>query len=232
MKKVKKGLICASVGVKDQDIALEKAQNAAKDADVIEIRLDHLLSSSVRLFTESLAIPLLFTNRAKWEGGEWKGGEDERIGLLEEAVDVNAAFIDLEILAPSQSHNRLQKSLERSSTQLVLSWHNFNSTPKRSELLELLKSMRHKGADIGKIVTTAHTYKDVLRVLRLQEDAAEMDLPLIAFCMGQAGIISRIATLELGGFMTYCSLDEGEATAPGQISTSLLRDVYSRTGIA
>ena len=44
--------------------------------------------------------------------------------------------------------------------------------------------MQEQGADIGKIVTTAKDYVDVLHVLSLQEKAAELDFPLIAFCMG------------------------------------------------
>ena len=33
-------------------------------------------------------------------------------------------------------------------------------------------------------------------------------------------MISRVATLELGGFMTYASLNKKEATAPGQLAVT------------
>ena len=71
----------------------------------------------------------------------------------------------------------------------------------------------------------AHDYHDVLRVLNLQEEAARMDIPLIAFCMGRPGVISRVATVELGGYMTYCAAHEDEATAPGQLSVAVLRQI-------
>jgi 3-dehydroquinate dehydratase-1/3-dehydroquinate dehydratase/shikimate dehydrogenase len=88
--------------------------------------------------------------------------------------------------------------------------------------------MAERGADIAKIITTAHDWLDVLRVLGLQEDAARLGLPLIAFCMGRAGVISRLATIELGGFMSYCTVNEQEATAPGQIPVRVMREMQQR----
>jgi 3-dehydroquinate dehydratase-1/3-dehydroquinate dehydratase/shikimate dehydrogenase len=75
------------------------------------------------------------------------------------------------------------------------------------------------------LVTTAKDHHDVLSVLQLQVDAEELNLPLIAFCMGSAGVISRLATLKLGGYMTYCAPNEREATAPGQIPAGVMRSL-------
>jgi 3-dehydroquinate dehydratase-1/3-dehydroquinate dehydratase/shikimate dehydrogenase len=43
--------------------------------------------------------------------------------------------------------------------------------------------------------------------------------------MGSYGIVSRIATLNLGGFMTYASTDEAKETAPGQLPASTVRKI-------
>jgi 3-dehydroquinate dehydratase-1/3-dehydroquinate dehydratase/shikimate dehydrogenase len=45
--------------------------------------------------------------------------------------------------------------------------------------------------------------------------------------MGRPGVISRLATLELGGYMTYCAASDNEATAPGQLSVVTLRQINS-----
>jgi 3-dehydroquinate dehydratase len=37
------------------------------------------------------------------------------------------------------------------------------------------------------------------------------------------GMVSRLATLRLGGFMTYASPDGGDESAPGQMEVSTLR---------
>ncbi len=223
--------ICVSIGETSQERALAAAETITEQADVIEVRLDCLEEQDVTSFVDTLAKPLLFTNRPDWEGGNFKGEEGERLSSLVDAISKGAAYVDLEYRAPKTSLKELTSHLEHASTRLILSWHDFETTPMRDELLEIMVGMHKNGADIGKIVTTAHSPQDVLRVLRLQEDAARIDFPLIAFCMGKAGIISRLATLELGGYMTYCSADEENATAPGQVSVGALREIYARLGL-
>lgn len=219
----KTGLICVSIGCAAVDEALAAARQVAASADVIEIRLDTLKEPAVLPFIKGLAEPLLFTHRPGWEGGFYEGGEEERLALLGSAVAAGAAFVDLELLAPADSLAAMRAAVRGTSSRLIISNHNFVMTPSRAELLGVLEKMKAQGAHIGKIVTTAHDFRDVLRVLRLQEDAAELELPLIAFCMGRAGVISRLATLELGGFMTYCAAGSNGATAPGQIPVQAMR---------
>ncbi len=220
--------ICVAVAREMVDEALTVAEQAASQADVIEIRLDYLRQIQVAPFCAAIKKPLLFTNRPTWEGGQFAGEEDARLAPLLEAVAQEAAYIDLELMSPATSLQRLQKEIEQASTRLIVSWHNFQRTPERPELVAKLKAMQENGAHIGKIVTMAFTFRDVLRVLRLQEDAARMHFPLIAFCMGRSGVISRLATLELGGYMTYCSAGEGGATAPGQLPVAALREILER----
>lgn len=219
--------ICVSIGRRDILSAVEAAQGIASLADVLEIRLDCLENPSIPAFLSALRCPLLFTNRPTWEGGFYRGPEEERIALLAEAIAGGAAYVDLELQAPPESRRRLKAESAGSATRFILSRHDFSGTPARAQLVDWLRAMQEAGADIGKIVTTAHDYHDVLRVLHLQEEAAAMDLPLIAFCMGRPGLISRLATLELGGYMTYCAVEMEEATAPGQIAVTDMKRIYS-----
>jgi len=113
--------------------------------------------------------------------------------------------------------------VEKARTKLICSWHNFTLTPSASELEAILGQQIASGAHIGKIVTMAEDSRDVLRVLNLPPLAAEHGFPLIAFCMGEAGMISRAATLFLGGYMTYAAPDSGKGSAPGQLPVSAMR---------
>ncbi|MBU0943091.1 MAG: type I 3-dehydroquinate dehydratase [Proteobacteria bacterium] len=222
--------ICVSIGRETIDDVLAAADSVGSGADVLEIRLDSLAVPAISPFVNTLQKPLLFTNRPKWEGGRFGGREEQRLAPLVEAVHANCAYVDLELLAPDSSQRRLLLALEDADTRLILSWHNFQETPGREELVGRLAMMQDKGADIGKIVTFAHSHLDVLRVLQLQELAEERAFPLIAFCMGRPGVISRVATVELGGYMTYCAVSENEATAPGQLSLATLNEIYSLLG--
>src|SRR5439155_8309306 len=49
---------------------------------------------------------------------------------------------------------------------------------------------------------------------------------LIAIAMGSAGVITRILGPSRGSFLTYGSLDDTSATAPGQLTARDLRSVY------
>ena len=56
--------------------------------------------------------------------------------------------------------------------------------------------------------------------------------PLILIGMGEEGLISRIATRVMGGYLTFASLSNGKESAPGQISAEELttRFHFKKTG--
>jgi len=221
------GGICVAVAAPDAQSAAQAVQPVIDLVDVVEIRLDAMQETDIPDLCRGIARPLLFTNRPAWEGGRFKGSEEERLLPLLEAVEHGPAFVDLELKAQPHLRHRLAGALQGTATRLILSHHNFSLTPDSASLSETLSRQMESGAHIGKIVTMAHDHLDVLRVLQLQEEASRHDFPLIAFCMGKAGALSRIITLLLGGFMTYAALDEGQGTAPGQLTVLELRAALS-----
>lgn len=226
VRKVREGgRICVAVAAATVAEAIRQAQAAEGEADVIEIRLDALAEPAVRPFCAAVQQPLLFTNRPTWEGGAFAGSERERLALLEEAVRAGAAYVDIELQSEAGQVERLVELARPGKTAVIVSWHLFDRTPSAQALSSILQRQYRSGAGIGKIVTMAHTFQDVLRVLDLQVLAAEMGFPLITFCMGKAGVISRVATLELGGYMTYAAADGGAPTAPGQFALNPLRQI-------
>jgi 3-dehydroquinate dehydratase-1/3-dehydroquinate dehydratase/shikimate dehydrogenase len=214
------GLVCVSVAQPTVALTLAAAQGLHGQADVIEIRLDAMAQPAVAPLLAQLATPLLFTNRPQWEGGLYLGDEAKRTALLLDAAQAGAAYVDLELKADHGLRRDLLAAATKS--RVILSWHNFDHTPDDATLTDILSQQKDGGAHIGKMVTMAHSWQDVLRVLRLQLLAAEKNFPLIAFCMGAAGVISRLATLELGGYMTYAAPDTASATAPGQLPVATL----------
>lgn len=218
--------MCVSLGMATLLESLEEAGRVGDNADVLEIRLDLMRDPAVMPFIAKVKTPLLFTNRADWEGGNFTGNEEDRLAPLLEATKGNASYVDLELRAPRQSWKNLVSAGTHSTTRFVCSWHDFKLTPDTSELEDTVLMMRDSGAHIGKLVTMAHNHLDALRILNLQEKAAQLGFPLISFAMGEAGRITRAATCALGGYMTYCAPDSGELTAPGQIRVSDLRTLY------
>jgi len=215
------GKICVSIARPDITSAIQAAQKAQPNADVIEIRLDSLTEPAIEPFMLAIDTPLLFTNRPLWEGGLCREPEEKRLDLLMQAVQGGASYVDIELNSDESAVRRLcEAASKKGGPEIIISWHNFTETPGTAELNDIFSRQHNSGAHIGKIVTMAHDFNDVLRVLQLQELAHRQGFPLIAFCMGGAGMISRLATLELGGFMTYAAPNAGDATAPGQLAAA------------
>ena len=221
--------VCVSIACENETEAVDIARQSEVYADIIEIRLDSLSNPGIEPFVRGLSKPLLFTNRPEWEGGLFKGSEAARVGLLLKAIQNDCALVDLELKTADELRAELlDVLLKHPQTGLIISWHDFSGTPSSDELGDILQQQIESGAHVGKIVTMANDYSDVLRVLNLQAIATENNFPLIAFCMGPIGMISRLATLKLGGFMTYAAPDGGDETAPGQMPVSLIREMLER----
>ena len=221
------GGICVSVAASDTKETLTAVHSVQQEVDVIEIRLDSMQEINIAALCEQIDNPLLFTNRPTWEGGFSREPEEERIAPLLEAVNHGAPFIDLELKTFSPFRKQLLEKTSGTKTRLIISHHDFEKTPDSASLSLTLTQQIQSGAHIGKIVTMAHDPLDVLRVLHLLCEAQNNNFPLIAFCMGEEGKLSRIITLLLGGFMTYAALDEQQATAPGQLSVHQLKEAMA-----
>jgi 3-dehydroquinate dehydratase-1 len=79
-----------------------------------------------------------------------------------------------------------------------------------------------------KIVTTAHSIEDSLRVLELYETSK--GLSPIFFAMGDAGVISRLLCTLVGNApFTYASLEK--ALAPGQLTLQQMKKLYDKMGV-
>ncbi|NOQ47132.1 MAG: type I 3-dehydroquinate dehydratase [Desulfobulbaceae bacterium] len=222
-----RGKICVAATADDAAGIARMVQPVLDIADVVEVRLDGMREPQVEKCCILIRKPLLFTNRPKWEGGVFAGSEAQRVEPLLEAIRLQAAYVDLELKADPALRNRLLDALQHSPTRLILSSHDFSATPSAEELRNILLTMIKSGAHIGKIITTAHSPADVLRVLSLQQEAEKHTFPLCTFCMGEAGRISRFATLYLGDYMSYAAVDEQQATAPGQLSVGRMHDMLS-----
>lgn len=214
----RRGLICISVLAETNEAILAAVTPATTLADVIEIRIDGLAEPLDDDCFAAIAKPVLVTNRPVWEGGLYAGDETTRVDGLRAALRAGAGLADIELRTEPDLFHRLLHEAHSHKARVIVSSHDFVGTPAKQELSATLEAMRTSGADIGKIVTTAASPEDALRILALQEEAMAAAFPLCAFAMGTAGTISRLATLYLGGFMTYVALSPHQATAPGQIT--------------
>jgi len=216
------------------DTAQEMQEQAAKaaqaGADLVELRLDwlgDLSGSAVRFLLANKPRPAIATIRASWEGGRFRGSEEERLQLLKAAVRAGADYIDLEHAAWRQAAEIRQEIAEARNAhggrtvRLIVSKHDFEATPE--DLGRIFRELATTEADIVKVATHAGHICDALRMLEAVRQAAK---PAIGLCMGPAGVASRILAPKAAAALTFCSLESGAEAAPGQVPIAEMLGMY------
>jgi 3-dehydroquinate dehydratase type I len=208
--------------------ALRKMAEVLDPQVMLELRIDGLRKANLKKLMAASKGPILVTNRSPNEGGFFRGGEEERVALLEEAVELGADYVDLELRTEPSLIQRLKEKINRTQrgTQLILSYHNPEQTPRVHELKGILEEGRKIGAPIVKIVPLAKEVDDNLEVLRLIPYARQKGVKVIAFCMGEKGKISRIVAPLLGSYLTYAAWSKGKEAAPGQMTIKEMMEIF------
>jgi 3-dehydroquinate dehydratase type I len=195
-------------------------------ADLIELRVDYLRNAELEKLLKAGERPLIVTNRRKAEGGRYRGDEKKRLAILRQAVDLGAAFVDVEIRTERSSLRELINN--KNGTRMILSSHDFQRTRSGGELRKLLDRMMRQGADVAKIATFARSWDDNLKVLALIPYARKRGQAIVTFCMGEKGKMSRIFSPLMGAAWTYASLSRKQASAPGQLTVKEMREIWER----
>jgi 3-dehydroquinate dehydratase I len=219
--------ICGSIGAKSVGSLRDQIRKAfTLGADYIEIRFDFLNTSDMERgigIAESSKDKAIFTLRSAQEGGKFKGTENERVEILEKLCIARPMLLDVEYRT-IKNNDYLADFLSTHQTPILLSWHDFKCTPPTYRLRKVLNGMKIY-SNFAKIVTTAREIHDVLRVLDLYEGASGLEL--IAFAMGEFGVISRILCTMVGNApFTYTSVKDN--TGPGQLDLRSMRKLFDR----
>ncbi len=211
-------MICIPIIANNLVDALHDMTEASKVADIVELRIDYIKDVDLKRLLEKRTKPVIVTNRPVREGGKFDGSEEERIALLKLAVRLQADYVDVE--HDSIQHIR-RDTVHRVPTKIIVSYHNFRETPR--DLTDIYKRLSQSGADIVKIVTHANDITDNVRIYQLLQQS---QMPVISFCMGELGIISRILYKRFSSYLTFASLQAGKESAPGQINIHELLNTY------
>ena len=206
--------------------ALIAIKEANRLADLIELRVDYLRNVKLVLLLQNRKKPFIVTNRKKEEGGQYKGEERKRLGLLQEAIDLGADYIDVELTTERSLFRDLLRN--KRGTQVILSFHDFRRTLSLKELQRLFDQMIQLGANVIKIVPFARSWEDNLSILSLIPFAKEERQKIVAFCMGEKGKPSRIFSPLLGAAWTYASLNQSRISAPGQLTARELTNIWKK----
>jgi 3-dehydroquinate dehydratase type I len=211
-----KAKICAVITTTDE----AAIASATPLADLFEVRID-LIGAEWPRVARSLNKLWVATNRLASEGGRWGGAENDRLRELLKALDLGASIVDLELATAGLAR---MVEIVKKKAQCLISHHDFNGTPSLEDLKKIVKRQIAADADICKVVTTANSTEDNIRLLKLYREFAGSRL--IAFAMGEKGVLSRVLAPLAGAEFTYASLEAGKISAPGQLTTVQLAEIY------
>ncbi len=221
-------MICTTI----QNRNLEQIYEALEQCEMAEIRLDRceLTSKEIdELFTSD--IPLVATCRISEIAVSEPSLQDPKLSeqsrgikamqiaekKLIRAIEAGARYVDVELEAQKQMSKRIRQAAHENGTIFIRSYHDFGGTDSLEALKAIVEKCVYHGADVVKIVTTAHSEKDNRKMAELYDwcrNEAEdekisslADGGLIAFCMGEEGRRSRLDCLKYGSPYTYAALD-------------------------
>ena len=218
--------LCVALGFSNVSELGKAAERECKDgATFFEFRLDYLPdpAAGLQLIQKFRHCHpdtfILATCRHRSAHGRFSGSPEKQLEILRKSAEAGASFVDLEIEIAEKMKVAIPSLRDRSL--LIVSYHNFQTTP---ALEPILRRLNKVPADVYKIATTARKPTDNLRVIQFlrQND----DSTLVALAMSEIGAPSRILLPSLGSAFTYASPIDAAGTAPGQISAKTLRSLY------
>ncbi len=224
------------ITAKTAEQAIAQAQVIASNpnADVAEFRIDLLEFSAdtkkvIALGQQLNQIlkekPLIATIRTHNEGGKMTVSDQDYEKIYHEYLKKPfMQLLDIEMFRNAGSVAKLTKLAHDKKVLVIMSNHDFAKTPEQQDIENRLLRQDQMGADILKIAVMPKSKQDVFTLMNATLAVSQKSQkPLLTMSMGQLGTISRVATANMGGSLSFGMI--GEASAPGQIDVTQLKQL-------
>lgn len=220
--------VLASLMPADTEELLDEADKfAAAPVDIFEWRADYFqtlthatLISAGAALQGNTAKPVLWTLRTDREGGLFTGDEDKYLETVDYIAKIGL-FDAMDIELERGDVVPIVEAAHKTNTTVVMSYHNFETTPAIETIMAKFEKMAASGADVLKIALMPTTPEDVLTLMQATLLARRTyDVPVLSMSMGAAGQATRIMGSLYGSCATFASLTK--ASAPGQVSAQTL----------
>jgi 3-dehydroquinate dehydratase/shikimate dehydrogenase len=224
------GRVCVALRAATAAELLSRAESALSESQFLEFRLDSVdhPAKAVAPLADFLAahreVVAIATCRRKAFGGDFAGTLSEELKILAASPQAGCMLLDLELesaeeCAPAQLAGLRQAA---ANAGLLISFHDFKNA---SDPEAAFNRIQRFEPDFVKIVSTAHTLTDSLKLLEWLTTRSR-EAQVVAIAMGEAGIVSRVLSLRSGSAFTFAAAPDGVETAPGQMTARTLKDLY------
>ena len=191
-------------------------RDAATGADIVEMRLDTVDRPDVAGALRGRQCAVIVTCRAPWEKGFFRGSEEERRRILEEAIAGGAEYVDVEAKAEFAA----ELIAARRGRGVVVSSHVYGECP--ADLIDRWQALTRSGAEIAKLAVEAQSLGDTAKIMALGQAGDDGGPGRVLIAMGDQGLASRVLSARIGNRWTYA----GDNVAPGQVSARRMTDEF------
>jgi 3-dehydroquinate dehydratase type I len=201
-------MICAPIKEKDILEVISMIKKVPRKFDLIEVWTDEIEkldeNGILEICHAARKKPLIF-----------KLTKQINFSFLSSCLNKKIQYFDID-------NNNDQTTIQRIKSiigdkKIILSHQDNMKTPLFTDILEMSQQMKLSGADVIKITTEAVKIDDNLAPLRLLTNSTALGLPIISFCTGELGRMSRIYASKFGSFIDYILPSEKFMTAKGQL---------------
>ena len=208
-------MICISIAQESRRFALADMINAARQCDLLEIRLDRFgKAPDVGELLAAKPKPVIVSCRRTQDGGQWDGTEEERLAVLRQCIVSKADYVEIEFDAADQI--RPFPGCKR-----VVSYTNLDTTP--SDLADIYARMQTQKPDIIKLMTRARTPEEAWPLVQI---LAKPSLPTVAVGLGRPGLMLAVLGKKMNSPWTYAALERGMEAYPEQPTVRDLETIY------
>src|SRR3984893_11236712 len=152
-------MICISINQESRRMALVDMLNAARQCDLLEVRLDRF--GKAPELGELLAVkpkPVIMSCRRPRDGGLWEGSEEERLAILRQCIISKSDYVEIELDVADQIR-------PFPPAKRVISYTNFQETP--ADIADIYAQAQSKSPDVIKLVTLARTPEEAWPLVQI-----------------------------------------------------------------
>lgn len=218
--------VCVSITGENRETIINEAEGIMlKKPDIVEWRFDCAKEYNYAIVEDILMnlravlreTPLLFTFRTVKEGGMRSISVESYKKLYETVASTGLVdFIDVEGISNGETAQAIIKDIKDNGVKVITSYHDFDKTPSKDELREILDTLESKGGDIVKLAVMPHDFEDVKNLIDVTKEYKDnTNKDIISMSMSELGMISRVCGKADGSCVTFASVIK--ASAPGQV---------------
>lgn len=208
-------MICISINQESRRLALVDMYNAARQADLLEVRLDRFgKAPDLRELLDNKPKPVIMSCRRAADGGYWDGTEQERLAILRQCIVSKADYVEIELDAADEIR-RFPPS------QRVIAYTNLRETP--PDILEIYDEAKTKSPDVIKLVTATRTPEEAWPLVQI---VAKATVPTVVVGLGKPGVMLAVLGQRIGAPWIYAALEHGMEAYPGQPTIDDLATIY------